>query len=58
MRRSTCLTNGFSKKVAAYAKAVARHFIQYNFLKIHSSLRMTPTIAAGVTGAFGNHGHG
>ncbi|OBP80052.1 helix-turn-helix domain-containing protein [Mesorhizobium loti] len=50
MRRFTRLTNGFSKKVEAHANAVALHFMYYNFVKIHSSLRMTPAMAAGVTG--------
>jgi len=49
MRRFTRLTNGFSKKVEQHANAVALHFMYYNFIKIHSSLRMTPAMAAGVT---------
>jgi hypothetical protein len=28
---------------------VARNYIAYNFIKIHSTLRMTPAMAAGVT---------
>ncbi len=49
MRRFTRLTNGFSKKVEQHANAVALHFMYYNFVKIHSTLRMTPAMAAGVT---------
>lgn len=49
MRRFTRLTNGFSKKVEAHANAVALHFMYYNFCRIHSKLRMTPAMAAGVT---------
>jgi hypothetical protein len=49
MRRFTRLTNGFSKKVEAHANAVALHFMYYNFVRIHTSLRMTPAMAAGVT---------
>lgn len=49
MRRFTRLTNGFSKKVESHANAVALHFMYYNFVKIHSSLRVTPAMAAGVT---------
>jgi hypothetical protein len=49
MRRFTRLTNGFSKKIEQHANAVALHFMYYNFVKIHSSLRMTLAMAAGVT---------
>ena len=49
MRRFTRLTNGFSKKVESHAYAVALHFMYYNFVKIHSTLRLTPAMAAGVT---------
>lgn len=49
MRRFTRLTNGFSKKVEQHANAVSLHFMYYNFVKIHSSLRVTPAMAAGVT---------
>jgi IS1 family transposase len=49
MRRFTRLTNGFSKKIEQHVNAVALHFMYYNFVKIHSSLRVTPAMAAGVT---------
>ncbi len=32
-----------------HAHAVAVHFMYYNFVKIHQSLRTTPAMAAGVT---------
>ncbi len=48
MRRFTRLTNAFSKKIEMHAHAVAIHFMWYNFVKIHSSLRVTPAMAAGV----------
>ena len=49
MRRFTRLTNGFSKKVENHAYAVALHMMCYNFVRIHSTLRMSPAMAAGVT---------
>lgn len=49
MRRFTRLTNGFSKKLANLKAACALHFAHYNFCRVHSSLRVTPAMAAGVT---------
>jgi hypothetical protein len=49
MHRFTRLTNGFSKKAENHAHSVAIHFIHYNFVRIHQSLRVTPAMAAGVT---------
>lgn len=49
MRRFTRLTNGFSKKVENHAYAVALHMMYYNFVRIHSKLRMTQAMAAGVS---------
>jgi IS1 family transposase len=49
MRRYTRLSNGFSRKVENHMAAVALNYFAYNFIKIHSSLRMTPAMAAGVT---------
>lgn len=49
MRRFTRLTNGFSKKIENLAHAVALHFMHYNFVRIHKTLRVTPAMAAGVT---------
>ncbi|MGB7283068.1 MAG: IS1 family transposase [Candidatus Acidiferrum sp.] len=48
MRRFTRLTNGFSKKVENLGHAVALHFMHYNFCRIHQTLRVTPTMEAGV----------
>lgn len=49
MRRFTRLTNAFSKKIEMHVAAVALHFMHYNFVQIHGSLRVTPAMAAGVT---------
>ena len=48
-RRFTRLTNGFSKKRANHAAAVALHFAHYNLVRIHKTLKMTPAMAAGVS---------
>jgi len=49
MRRLTRLTNAFSKKFENFRAAVALHFGYYNFVRLHSTLRMTPAMAGGVT---------
>lgn len=49
MRRFTRLTNGFSKKLANHRAAVAIHFMHYNWVRIHKTLRVTPAMAAGLT---------
>jgi len=48
MRRFTRLTNGFSKRLANLKAACALHFAHYNFCRVHSSLRVTPAMAAGI----------
>jgi hypothetical protein len=48
-RRMTRLTNAFSKKAENYAHMMAIHFIHYNFVRIHQTLKITPATAAGVT---------
>jgi IS1 family transposase len=49
MRRFTRLTNAFSKKLANLEAAVSLHFMHYNFIRRHMTLRVTPAMAAGVT---------
>lgn len=48
MRRFTRLTNAFSKKVENLRAAVSLHFAHYNFVRLHSAIRVTPAMAAGV----------
>lgn len=48
MRRFTRLTNAFSKKLDNHAYAVALHFMYCNFVRIHSTLRVTPAMEAGL----------
>jgi len=48
MRRFTRLTNAFSKKVENHRWAVALHFMDYNFCRIHQTLRVTPAMEAGI----------
>lgn len=48
MRRFTRLTNAFSKKVENHTYTVALHFMYYNFVRMHKSLRMSPAMAAGI----------
>ena len=48
MRRFTRLTNAFSKKLENHAHAISLNFMVYNFCKIHSSIRVTPAMEAGI----------
>lgn len=52
MRRFTRLTNAFSKKIENHCHAIALHFVYYNFVKQHKTLRITPAMAAGLTKRF------
>lgn len=48
MRRFTRLTNAFSKKIGNHAHAAANYFMYY-FCRIHSTLRVTPAMEAGLS---------
>ena len=50
MRRFTRLTNAFSKKLANLRAALALHFAWYNFVRIHSTLSVTPAMEAAIAG--------
>jgi IS1 family transposase len=49
MRRFTRLTNAFSKKLVMHEAALALHFMHYNFCQTHSTLRVTPAMAANLS---------
>lgn len=48
-RRMTRLSNGFSKKIENLAASISLYAMWYNFHRQHSSLRISPAMAAGVT---------
>jgi len=48
-KRLTRLTYAFSKKRENLQAALALHFAHYNFCRVHSSLRVTPAMEAGIT---------
>lgn len=49
MRRFTRLTNAFSKKIQNHAAMVAIYAVHCNFARIHKTLRITPSMAAGLS---------
>lgn len=50
MRRFTRLTNAFSKKLENHVHALSLYFVHYNWMRLHKTLRVTPAMAAGLTG--------
>jgi IS1 family transposase len=52
MRRFTRLTNAFSKKIENHCHAISLHFVYYNFVKQHQTLKVAPAMAAGLTKRF------
>jgi IS1 family transposase len=49
MRRFIRLTNGFSKKLDNHGYAVALHFMYCNYVRIHSTLQVTPAMESGLS---------
>lgn len=50
LRRFTRLTNAFARKLENHMAALALYFMYYNFVRVHQTLRVSPAMAAGVTG--------
>jgi IS1 family transposase len=48
VRRLTRLTNAFSKKLENLKAAMDLHFVHYNFVRHHSTIRCTPAMEAGI----------
>jgi hypothetical protein len=55
-KRFNRLTLAFSKKLENFEAAVSLHFAAYNFLRTHSSVKMTPAMEAGVESNFWSYG--
>jgi hypothetical protein len=49
MRRMTRLTNGHSKKWENHDAAFALWFTYYNWCRVHSTIKTTPAVEAGLT---------
>jgi hypothetical protein len=47
-RRFTRLTNAFSKKAENHAHAFALQTLHHNFSRIHTTIRVTPAMEAGI----------
>jgi hypothetical protein len=47
--RYTRLSNGFCRKIENHMAAVSLNYFAYNFIKIRTTLRTSPAMAAGVT---------
>jgi len=56
VKRLNRLTLAFSKKFENFEAAVGLHFAAYNLVRTHSTLKMTPAMAAGVERSFWSYG--
>jgi len=43
------ITNAYSKKLDNFKAALAVYFMNYNSVKVHSTLKVTPAMEAGIT---------
>lgn len=50
-RRLTRLTTAYSKKPENLRAALGLHFMHYNYVRVHESLKTTPAVAAGLASA-------
>lgn len=48
MRRFTHLISGFPKKLDNHMHPLALYFMFYNFTRVHTTLRISPAMAAGI----------
>lgn len=48
-RRFARKTNAFSKKMDNHCYAIALHFVYYNFVRVHLSLKVTPAMEAKIS---------
>jgi hypothetical protein len=48
VRRLTRPTNAFSKKIENLKAAMDLHFVHYNFVRFHRTIRCTPAMEAGI----------
>lgn len=51
VRRMARLTNAFSKKWENHEYHLAIYFLYYNFCRVHSTIKTTPAVKAGITDA-------
>lgn len=49
VRRTTRLTNAFSKRCEKHEAALALYFLWYNFCRRHITIKTTPAVEAGLT---------